>query len=188
MWRGCRELVLTLMLGIATSVCLSVTSSASMLRGGDLATVQKVVRNLIHSVAVFGKDTRKPLPKKYKNLNSYVGRLQNRSGRPYKLCTAFCVAPEVIATVAHCLLQPTKSGRRPRLSNFTFKIGKGRSATQSRISAHKQEANHWNIIAGATYSRRGFRYDSSYDWALASFGQAIILSQFALAAPFFMSE
>ena len=56
----------------------------------------------VQPVAVFGTDDRVPLPAKYKDVQEKIGLLFNVRGRT--VCTAFCVASDVIATAGHCLL------------------------------------------------------------------------------------
>ena len=52
-------------------------------------------------VAVFGADDRVALPAKYKDVQQKIGLLFNMRSRT--VCTAFCVAPNVVATAGHCL-------------------------------------------------------------------------------------
>src|SRR5262245_48947099 len=66
----------------------------------------KISKSADPSRGIFGKDTRREPPAKYTELTKSVGQLETRIGTRYFLCTAFCVADNVVATAAHCLFQP----------------------------------------------------------------------------------
>src|SRR5262245_43036210 len=68
-------------------------------------------------VAVFGSDDRVPPPAKYKDVQEKIGLFINLRRRT--VCTAFCVAPDVIATAGHCLLG-TAGDRPARFAAFMF--------------------------------------------------------------------
>lgn len=92
---------------------------------------------MIHKVAVLGKDDRVQLPEKLVDVAAGVGIL-GQHGRIGWSCTAFCVAPNVIATNAHCVVKNPTVGRRLDLSRTLFvlpkfKRGKGLKY-RSRIS------------------------------------------------------
>lgn len=52
--------------------------------------------------AIIGKDDRRLVPAKYDQLANGIGLLHDRSLRGAR-CTAFCIAPNMIATNSHCL-------------------------------------------------------------------------------------
>src|SRR5436305_5504408 len=60
-------------------------------------------------VAVFGSDDRTPTPAKYKDVHEKIGLFFNLRRRT--VCTALCLARDVIATAGHCL--PATVGDRP---------------------------------------------------------------------------
>ena len=67
-------------------------------------------RLVLQPVAVFGTDDRGPLPAKYKDVQEKIGLLFNVRGRT--VCTAFCVAQDVVATAGHCLHKIAGERRR----------------------------------------------------------------------------
>src|SRR5215468_4744195 len=60
-------------------------------------------QGVVQPAAVFGNDDRIPLPAKYKDLQEKIGLLFNPRSR--MVCTAFCVAPDIVATAGHCLFR-----------------------------------------------------------------------------------
>ncbi len=60
--------------------------------------------NYLHRIAIIGRDDRKPVPKTYYDIASGIGILFQSGIRSWG-CTAFCVAPNIVATNAHCLLR-----------------------------------------------------------------------------------
>ena len=59
----------------------------------------KGANSLVHPVSVFGDDQRVPLPQSLREAGSKLGVLYD--SRSHSVCTAFCVAPDVVATAAH---------------------------------------------------------------------------------------
>ena len=74
---------------------------------------------LIKKVAVLGKDDRIKLPEKYIDIASGIGILGQPGKRGWS-CTAFCVAPKIIATNAHCIVKNPTAGRHLDLSKTIF--------------------------------------------------------------------
>jgi hypothetical protein len=66
---------------------------------------------IILPVAVFGRDDRTALPERLAGVASRMGVLFNNPART--VCSAFCVAPAVIATAAHCVCRDLAAGRAP---------------------------------------------------------------------------
>ena len=66
---------------------------------------------------MFGTDDRGPLPAKYKDVREKIGLLFSVRGR--SVCTAFCVANDVVATAGHCL-HKIAGERAPRVGDFWF--------------------------------------------------------------------
>ena len=67
--------------------------------------------------AVFGEDDRGPVPAGLRATQEMIGLLYN--GKAQIVCTAFCVAPDIVATAAHCLFR-TAEDRPPALGDFVF--------------------------------------------------------------------
>lgn len=93
---------------------------------------------LVQKIAVLGKDERTSLPEKYIDVAAGIGIL-GQHGRVGWSCTAFCVAPNIVATNAHCVVKNPTVGRRLDLSRTLFvlpkfKQGGKASKYKSRIS------------------------------------------------------
>ncbi len=124
----------------------------------------------IQSIAVFGNDDRRRVPKRYRQLTDRIGLLYNSRART--LCTAFCVAPNVAATAAHCIFRRTDWGPQP-LKEFWFELRKGKRKSQTRIAGAANKAGMQNIIAGTTKLRVRPPIDAANDWALIRLAKPI---------------
>src|SRR5262245_60563751 len=83
----------------ALAVCASLVSASALALQPQARTPAMAVhgvRQALHPIAVFGTDDRLPLPAKYKDVQQKMGLLFNLRSRT--VCTAFCVAPDVVAT------------------------------------------------------------------------------------------
>ncbi len=116
-----------------------------------------------HRIAVFGKDDRISVPRRYAALKAKIGMLFNNRART--LCTAFCVAPDVVATAAHCLFR-TSGRTRPRHGDYWFAIVDRGRRTLTRIAGHGRGTASQNILAGSTQLRIRPPIDAASDWAL----------------------
>ena len=76
--------------------------------------------NYIHKTAIIGKDDRDYVSSKYQNLSTGIGILLELNQRKGGVCTAFCVAPNVIATNAHCLIRKAAKGKKRTLKKVLF--------------------------------------------------------------------
>ena len=116
-------------------------------------------------IAVFGKDQRQRLPKRYKNLDNQIGLLHNT--KTNTLCTAFCVGPDLIATASHCLFSHRKK-RRLHLSSFLFKLKTGRKSRSpySRLAGTRSKQTRNYIIAGTSKLNRRPPIGAARDWAI----------------------
>ena len=126
--------------------------------------------NFIVPVAVFGKDQRKNLPKTYNKLDNSIGLLHNP--RTNILCTAFCVAPDIIATASHCLFGHRKRNRL-YISSFLFKLktrGRKRQVS-SRMAGYRSFLSRQYIIAGTTRLNRKPPIGAARDWAIIRLAQ-----------------
>ena len=75
----------------------------------------------IHKTAIIGKDQRQKLPSSYFPQAKGIGILGQPGKRSWS-CTAFCVAPNIIATNAHCIVKNQTVGRRLDLSRTIFML------------------------------------------------------------------
>ena len=116
-------------------------------------------------VAVFGKDQRQRLPRRYKKLDQQIGLLHNP--KTNTLCTAFCVGPDMIATASHCLFSHRKR-RRLHLSSFLFKLNSTRTnrPTYSRLAGSRTHKTRRYIITGTSKLNRKPPIGAARDWAI----------------------
>jgi protease YdgD len=124
----------------------------------------------VQRVAVFGTDDRIAIPTKYQTVADRIGLLFNNRTRT--VCTAFCVAPNVIATAAHCLFKP-EAETPPRLAHYWFARGYDRQRDFSRIAGYSSNAASQNILTGATRLSTHPPIDAASDWALVRLTSAI---------------
>jgi protease YdgD len=124
----------------------------------------------VSPVAVFGDDNRIALPMSHIALEDKIGLLYESRSR--SVCTAFCVADDIVATAGHCLYR-TSEERPPRLANFTFRLtGKNVKTTARIAGADKGEAAQ-NIMAGSLHLSVKPPIDASHDWALVRLARPV---------------
>ena len=113
------------------------------------------------SSSVFGTDQRVPLPETMHQTGTKLGVFFD--SRSQSVCTAFCVAPNVVATAAHCLYRT--NGEQPlRLPDLSFKL---HGTTKGvRIAGSKDGAAEANVTAGSDHLNIRPPIDATRDWAL----------------------
>ena len=118
------------------------------------------------SASVFGTDQRVPLPDAMHQTGTKLGVFYD--SRSQSVCTAFCVAPDVVATAAHCLYRT--NGEPPlRLIDLSFKL---HGTTQSvRIAGAADGAPEANVTSGSTHLNVRPPIDATRDWALVRLAQ-----------------
>src|ERR1700675_3915376 len=99
--------------------------------------------SLLHRVAVFGSDERVPLPQSLRSVGDKIGVLHDP--RSHSVCTAFCVARDIVATAAHCLYR-TSDVPPLHLTDLTLKLHG--SHTTARIAGAAEGAPEPNVVAG----------------------------------------
>lgn len=117
----------------------------------------------IRRVAVFGADDRTPVPPRLSHVAERVGLLFNGFSRT--VCTAFCVAENVIATAAHCMGRGQAPGS-VRLGEYTFARNYDRSRELVRIEGAAKGAAAQHILSGDFRLKIRPPIDAAYDWAL----------------------
>ncbi len=113
--------------------------------------------------AVFGRDDRSPVPENLSRLEEQIGRLHNPVTGTN--CTAFCVAPNIVATAAHCLFRKP-AGRILRMTDFRFDVLRGGKRQQTSIEGAANRSAGQHIITGTTRLRIRPPIDAAADWAL----------------------
>lgn len=120
--------------------------------------------------AVFGSDDRIPLPLKYKELQERMGLLFNLRSRT--VCTAFCVAPNIVATAGHCLYR-TAGERAPRLADFWFARNYDSIRDYARIAGHGTSQIAQHVTSGGASLNVRPPIDATKDWALIQLARPI---------------
>lgn len=118
--------------------------------------------SLFHRIAVFGEDNRTKLPKRYEALRGSVGIIYNEKSRT--ICSAFCIADNVIATASHCVFR-TKGERPPPTERFYFaRPGTKLASVRFEGAASRSAAQH--ILAGTAGISTKPPIEAARDWAL----------------------
>jgi protease YdgD len=121
-------------------------------------------------VAVFGEDDRVALPQSLRSVQERVGLLVNQRAR--SACTAFCVAPDVIATAAHCI-HGTAGEQPPRIADFVFTPNAEQRRAPSRIAGAAAGRAEQFVLSGATTLSVRPPIDATKDWALVRLEQPV---------------
>ncbi|MDX2308450.1 MAG: peptidoglycan-binding protein [Hyphomicrobium sp.] len=155
--------------GLAIALATAGTAAALPLapvRPPAPATINSVV-----PVAVFGADDRVPLPRRLSDLESSIGLLYEPKTR--SVCTAFCVAPNVVATASHCLFG-TRGHRAPSLASMTFRpasLAKKRGGV--KLAGADRGTTQLNVLTGSTNLSVAPPIEATRDWAFARLSQPI---------------
>ncbi len=122
-------------------------------------------------VAVFEADNRRPLdPSKHLDMSRFIGLLRV-NGAP--VCTAFCVASDMIATASHCLFGTTAM-KGPALDTVTFSTAASEAA--SSIAGNTAAVQRHNIISGTRHLSVSPPIDAANDWAVARLASPVCQS------------
>ncbi|PWT84915.1 MAG: hypothetical protein C5B56_14830 [Proteobacteria bacterium] len=154
---GCLTAATALLALLATPLTSGARGQALPHRNPGAALAQ------VQSVAVFGSDERVALPNRYRSLEEKIGLLFNQRSR--LVCTAFCVAPNVVATAGHCLFR-TQGEHPPQLAEFFFARNYDRQRHFERIAGAASGGAAQHVLAGTTALRVRPPIDASKDWAL----------------------
>jgi len=131
---------------------------------------------------VFGDDSRTAVPDKYTLQKEAVAKLVS-SGDPVIRCTAFCVAPDMVATASHCLFSTRESGRLSPLSSFVVEIDSDAGPKRAKIKGADEEAHRWNVIAGTTRFPKHAPLQNAHDWALIKLSTAVCKNRMVKILP-----
>ena len=119
--------------------------------------------------AVFGRDERVKTRPADAPLHAKIGTLVSSENGAF--CTAFCVAPDLIATASHCLFG-TEVTPAPKLSALSFKPASAR--TPASATAIRQILQRTpNIISGTRALRVTPPIAAASDWAVARLASPI---------------
>lgn len=123
---------------------------------------------LMQPAAVFGADDRVLLPQSMRPLQERIGLVYNQRSR--SVCTAFCAAPDVIVTAAHCLLGVAGEAA-PRLSDFLFAPNFEMRRPHTRIAGAAAGRAEQYVLFGASALSLRPPIDASRDWAFVRLEQ-----------------
>lgn len=138
-------------------------AAAALYLFGTVAALAMLGPSLSHpaAAAVFGSDERVPLPESLQGVGDKIGVLHDP--RSHSVCTAFCVARDIVATAAHCLYR-TSDVPPLRLTDLLLKLHGSHTATH--IAGTAEGAPETNVIAGSTRLNVHPPIDATRDWAL----------------------
>ncbi len=157
-------------------LALSLSRPAAAAPAASPAPWASSASNLLHPIAVFGADERVPLPQSLRSVGDRIGVLHDP--RSHSVCTAFCVARDIVATAAHCLYRT--SGVPPlRLSDLTLKLHGSHIAT--RIAGAADGAPEPNVVAGSMRLNVHPPIDATRDWALVRLAKPVCKGPFKLS-------
>lgn len=151
---------------------LSIPANTTVLPVVEAPLVES--RNHVRKVFVFGKDDRTGVPSKYNTLQKAMGVLFKPKTK--FSCSAFCVAPDVIATAAHCMMSGKKGKSRPDLAAVYFyryfpsiKVFARRAA-----AIGKKDMVPRNMLSDVSFNRRFTATIRKFkrDWALVKLDRA----------------
>lgn len=115
----------------------------------------------VQPVAIFDADDRRPLSERYRYLRERIGVLVHIATQ--SVCTAFCVAPDVVATASHCVVgtvsEPVDTPAQLRFRRDTA-IGPG-----IPIQGADDEAKRHYIMTGAPRLNTRPPINATSDWA-----------------------
>ena len=114
------------------------------------------------AAAVFGKDDRVAVPARLDSVTQRLGLLFNNQTRT--VCSAFCVADNMIATAAHCI---GRGQQKPvRYQDFSFARNYGRTSENAKIEGLASNSAAQNVLTGDFRLRVRPPIDAAHDWAI----------------------
>jgi protease YdgD len=143
---------------------LGLPAAGSAAAAGPPRAYAPAMAGFVRPVAVFGRDDRTTLPRRLAGVASRVGVLFNNPART--VCSAFCVAPGVIATAAHCVAATSPQGTRLRAADFFFARAYDRERDYARIEGFSIGSAAQHIYTGDFRLHVRPPIDAARDWAL----------------------
>jgi V8-like Glu-specific endopeptidase len=143
-----------------------------------LAAIATVAFSGPPRAAVFGSDDRSPLTKADAALLEKIGTLSSTANGAF--CTAFCVAPDVIATASHCLFG-TAVSPAPKLKDLVFKTAAASSSAPSSpsdtpIAGSTTATQSQNVVSGTRRLDVSPPIGAARDWAVARLAAPVCTS------------
>ncbi|MGH1351143.1 MAG: trypsin-like peptidase domain-containing protein [Methyloligellaceae bacterium] len=161
-------------------VLFSLFISGAALAAPPHLSASHQAQSILKKVAIIGKDQRKEVPPEYKHISRSIGILIPNHSRGRWGCSAFCVADNVVATNAHCLIRTPHTGQSVDMSNVIFTFPRitptnngyagtyniNYKSTMSPIRYVSRDNPRLSLYAGNYYENKTFR-SNSHDWAFA---------------------
>lgn len=158
--------------GLAIALAIATAASPGMAgeRPASLAAAHGLMAEAgpprIQLAAVFGRDDRRPVFASRLDLRERVGLLRH-SGTG-ATCSAFCVAPDVIATAGHCV-QAGETGKAPDPAGYRFRRDFDNATEATPLAPQQADdgASAFRIFAtGSARLRTRPPINATSDWAL----------------------
>lgn len=150
---------------LSATVCTATTARAE-----PRPSTQPYVAPIVQTVAVFGRDERTALPARLAALEGRIGLLYDRRSR--SVCTAFCVAEDIVATAGHCVFR-TSDEKTPSLQGFQFRLKGLKPEAMAPIAGTAGGGGAQNVQAGAMRINTRPPIDASRDWALLKLAKPV---------------
>lgn len=115
----------------------------------------------VDRVAMFGGDQRRPLGQR-SHLRRFVGALHQRGTGA--LCSAFCLATDVIATAGHCVQQALRDGPHA-IADLRFAPA-ARPAAFAMVAGAREGSGAASVMTGAAELSTRPPINAVADWAL----------------------
>lgn len=116
---------------------------------------------LLHRVAVFEPDERRMIAKRYPDLRNKIGLLVH--AKTQSVCTAFCVAPDIVATAGHCVAG-TVSNPAGDPAHLLFRTDAWKGSAIP-VRGRRAGTTAANIITGARRLNTRPPINATSDWA-----------------------
>lgn len=150
------------MLSAGLSALTTTAASATPAGLSRMRALQAPHAGLVHKVAVLGRDERRMLDDRQKALRDRIGVLVHQGTN--SVCTAFCVAPDIVATAGHCVVgTSSQPGSRPWLLRFRRDTA---SEPGIPIAGATTTAAYQHIVTGAQRLNTRPPINATSDWAL----------------------
>lgn len=151
---------------LALSLTATVLAEAGMPRpamgGAYHAAPLRSATPLAIPVAVFEHDNRIKLDQSRTVFSAYIGTL--RISRSSPICTAVCLAPDIVATASHCLFG-TSAAKGPSLTTVTFATA-DRPSEAVAIAGAATASQRQNVVSGTHQLNVQPPIDAVNDWAI----------------------
>ncbi|RTL71894.1 MAG: hypothetical protein EKK41_07395, partial [Hyphomicrobiales bacterium] len=157
---------------VAQALAANPAAAQGLVRPGEAGSA-------VQRAAVFGTDDRAPIPAQYRDLKDRIGLLMNTRTRA--VCTAFCVASDIIATASHCLY-PSTGQRLPRISEFLFAVNYEARRGLARLAGTPGSLAPQFVLSGGLELSVRPPIEAARDWALIRLATPACKSAFPVRA------